>query len=111
MYLKDQDYREIINQTIDDIMQLKYDDPLKKWDYLKFKCSETSRKFAKRRKKSNESKLYIFERKLQRLQKELICGSQIFDFLNYNINTMKNYSRHKYVNQCHNICKDLWFLR
>ena len=69
--LRDNDYVESINGTIEEVMKQQFKTAREKWDFLKFKIKEASNKFTKVRKKSQEMKLHLYKCKLQRLHDNL----------------------------------------
>ena len=69
--LSDNNYVQDMNNSIEDTKSQQFRDARTKWDFLKLQATQVSLDFLALKKCSQNNKMQVFERKLQRLNKEL----------------------------------------
>ena len=77
--LRDRDYLEKINTLMDIELSQQGCTAMQKWESIKLAVRGSTIQYAMRKKKSNENKLQVLERKLEKLDKELINGTLFQD--------------------------------
>ena len=82
--LDEEDYVKEIESIIDNILSNNEYLEMQKWELIKLQARGFSIKYAARKKKSRQNKIQVLEKKLQRLERELInedihSNSKIFN--------------------------------
>ena len=71
-FLKQEEYVNLIKDVITECKKVQQQGRLVKWDWMKQKVKEETIKYASSKKKSNDNKLLLFEKKLKQYSQELI---------------------------------------